>query len=102
MTAPVLIFGGSGTRACPCTLLRATKVRVNALAPTLTRTPLAQPLLANETIEKSLAGLHPLGRLGEPEDIAALGALLLGPEGACVTGQVIAVDGGRDRLRGKD
>lgn len=78
------------------------RVRVNALAPTLTRTPLAAPLLGNAKIADALAGAHPLGRLGEPEDLAGAGAMLLGPDGAYITGQVIAVDGGRGRLRGRD
>jgi NAD(P)-dependent dehydrogenase (short-subunit alcohol dehydrogenase family) len=80
----------------------APAVRVNALAPTLTRTPLAAPLLGNAKVADALAGAHPLGRLGEPEDLAGPGAMLLGPDGAYITGQVIAVDGGRGRLRGRD
>jgi NAD(P)-dependent dehydrogenase (short-subunit alcohol dehydrogenase family) len=79
----------------------APKVRVNALAPTLTRTPLAEPLTRNEKMAESLAESHPMGRLGEPDDVAALGAHLLAPESAYITGQVIPVDGGRSSLRSR-
>ena len=71
-------------------------IRVNAIAPSLTATDLAKPLLgAKDAIGKT----HPLGRVGEPEDIAPLVALLLGSESAWTTGAIIAVDGGRGRGR---
>lgn len=80
----------------------APKVRVNAVAPSLTRTPLAEGLLSNEKMAKALAGLHALERLGTPEDVGALSAFLLSPEADWITGQVIGVDGGRSTLRTKN
>ncbi|WGF87042.1 SDR family NAD(P)-dependent oxidoreductase [Marinivivus vitaminiproducens] len=80
----------------------APKVRVNGIAPSLTRTPLAEAMLANPTLEKAIGDMHPLPRLGEPDDIAALGAYLLSDEAGWTTGQVFGVDGGRSRLRVKD
>jgi NAD(P)-dependent dehydrogenase (short-subunit alcohol dehydrogenase family) len=77
----------------------APKVRVNGIAPSLTQTPLAEGMLANERMATSLAGLHPLERLGTPDDIAALAAFLLSPEADWITGQIIGVDGGRSTLR---
>jgi NAD(P)-dependent dehydrogenase (short-subunit alcohol dehydrogenase family) len=77
----------------------APKVRVNAIAPSLTQTPLAAGILANERMAASLAGLHPLQRLGTPADIAALTAFLISPDAGWITGQIIGVDGGRSSLR---
>jgi NAD(P)-dependent dehydrogenase (short-subunit alcohol dehydrogenase family) len=77
----------------------APQVRVNAIAPSLTQTPLAEGMLSNERMAASLAGLHPLERLGTPEDIAALAAFLLSPDADWITGQIIGVDGGRSSLR---
>lgn len=74
-------------------------IRVNAIAPSLTRTKLAGRILANEQTAKAIAEMHPLRRLGEPEDIAALTVFLLSRDAGWITGQVIGVDGGRGSLR---
>ena len=79
----------------------APKIRVNCIAPSLTRTPLAEALTRNEQMATAIAALHPLARLGEPEDVAPLAALLLSDRAAWTTGQVIHVDGGRSTLRTK-
>lgn len=79
----------------------APDVRVNCIAPSLTLTPMAQPLTANEAMAKAIAAMHPLPRLGEPDDLAAMAAFLLGPGAGWITGHVIAVDGGRSRVRTK-
>lgn len=79
----------------------APEVRVNAVAPSLTRTELAAPFTRNEQRAASIAELHPLPRLGEAEDMAAAAAFLLSPEASWITGQVLPVDGGRGRLRVK-
>jgi NAD(P)-dependent dehydrogenase (short-subunit alcohol dehydrogenase family) len=79
----------------------APKVRVNAIAPSLTRTPLAEKILASEARSAAIAELHALQRLGTPDDIAALTAFLVSPEADWITGQIIGVDGGRSTLRTK-
>lgn len=77
----------------------APAVRVNCIAPSLTRTALAAALTGNETLAKAIAAQHPIPRLGEAEDAAALAEFLLSPAAAWITGQVIGVDGGRSTLR---
>jgi NAD(P)-dependent dehydrogenase (short-subunit alcohol dehydrogenase family) len=79
----------------------APKIRVNCIAPSLTKTPLAKALTGNEAMAKAIAELHPMQRLGEPEDIAPLAALLVSQEASWITGQIIGVDGGRSSLRTK-
>lgn len=76
----------------------APDVRVNAIAPSLTDTPLAAGLLENPKMAEAIAKLHPMERLGEPEDIAAMVAFLLSADASWITGQVFGVDGGRSTL----
>lgn len=78
----------------------APKVRVNAIAPTLTRTPLAAQFTGNKLLVEGIARQHPLARLGEPEDLAGVAAMLLGSDGRFITGEVIHVDGGRGSIAG--
>ncbi|MCS6778209.1 MAG: SDR family oxidoreductase [Geminicoccaceae bacterium] len=79
----------------------APEIRVNVVAPSLTRTPLSEGLTRNAAMAEAIARQHPLRRLGEAEDAAAMAAFLLGPEASWITGQVIAVDGGRGTLEPK-
>lgn len=53
----------------------------------------------NERLETASVAMHPLGRLGEPDDVAGLMAWLLDPANNWVTGQVIGIDGGRSQLQ---
>jgi NAD(P)-dependent dehydrogenase (short-subunit alcohol dehydrogenase family) len=69
-------------------------VRVNAIAPGLIRTPLSEPLLANEAFMERRLQMTPLRRVGEVEDIAATALFLASDAGRFITGQQIAVDGG--------
>ena len=87
------------TRALAAEL--APKVRVNAIAPSLSDTAMAAPLLANDAMRASLAKVHPLGRLGDPSDVVGLSRVLLGDQGSWITGQIIGVDGGRGALAGR-
>jgi NAD(P)-dependent dehydrogenase (short-subunit alcohol dehydrogenase family) len=68
------------------------QVRVNCLCPGFVNTP----LLASISPERraKLTALHPLGRMGEPEDIAPMALFLISDQATWITGQAIAVDGG--------
>ncbi|HEY0266296.1 MAG TPA: SDR family oxidoreductase [Rhizomicrobium sp.] len=70
----------------------ADKVRVNCLCPGFVNTPLRRH--AGEQRRAKLVALHPLGRMGEPEDIAHMALFLMSDQASWITGQAIAVDGG--------
>lgn len=76
-------------------------LRVNAVAPGLVRTPLSSRLTANEATLKASTAMHPLGRIGEPGDVAAALAWLLDPATTWVTGQIVSIDGGLSSVRAK-
>ena len=69
-------------------------IRVNAVAPTYVRTPFIAPLLADPKLVRRIEAMTPLGRLAEPEEVAAAILFLAGPAAAMVTGHTLAVDGG--------
>lgn len=75
------------------------KIRVNAIAPSLTQTPLAEKLTSTpEKIEAS-AKRHPLQRIGQPQDVAEAALFLLSEKSSWMTGEVIAVDGGMSTIK---
>lgn len=76
----------------------APDVRVNAIAPSLTVGGMGGKIAGSEKMRAALEHAHPLRRLGEGRDVAALAVALLEP-GGWITGQVMAVDGGRGSLR---
>jgi len=76
----------------------APNIRVNCIAPSLSKSKIAEPMLKNPTIAEGIAKAHPLKRLGEGRDSAALAKFLITEESSWITGQIIAVDGGRSKL----
>jgi len=79
--------------------LAVNKVRVNVIAPSLTNTPLASSLL--NTPEKIEANnkRHPLQRIGQSDDIAAMAVFLLSDQASWITGQVLNIDGGMSSIK---
>ena len=76
----------------------APKTRVNVVAPSITNTPLADRFLNNETKMEKSAQRHPLKRVGEASDIAAMTRFLLSDESSWMTGQILGLDGGMSTL----
>lgn len=75
------------------------QVRFNAIAPSLTDTPLAGQLLSSPDKKEASAKRHPLQRYGTPADVAQAALYLLSQESSWVTGQVLGVDGGIGKLK---
>ena len=76
-------------------------IRVNCVAPGLVRTPLTERLTRTPAGLAASEAMHPMGRLGDPEDIASAIEWMLDPANAWVSGQVLGIDGGLATLRGK-
>ncbi|TVQ32375.1 MAG: SDR family oxidoreductase [Phycisphaeraceae bacterium] len=74
-------------------------VRINCVAPGLVRTNATKAITSSEASLKASTAMHPLGRVGEPEDIVPAIRWLLGPESSWVTGQCIGADGGLGTIR---
>jgi NAD(P)-dependent dehydrogenase (short-subunit alcohol dehydrogenase family) len=76
----------------------APKTRVNVIAPSITNTPLADRFLNNEAKMEKSAQRHPLKRVGEADDIAAMTRFLLSEYSSWMTGQILGLDGGMSTL----
>jgi NAD(P)-dependent dehydrogenase (short-subunit alcohol dehydrogenase family) len=76
----------------------APNIRVNCIAPSLTKSKIASSVLKNQTIEEAIAKMHPLKRIGEGDDSANLANFLLTTKSSWITGQIIGVDGGRSNI----
>jgi NAD(P)-dependent dehydrogenase (short-subunit alcohol dehydrogenase family) len=77
----------------------APRIRVNAIAPSLTDTPLAKDLLSSEQKRQGSADRHPLKRIGNSPEIAQLAVHLLSDEASWMTGQILRIDGGMSSVR---
>ena len=76
----------------------APNVRINCIAPSLSKSKMGEFLLKNEKIAEGIAKLHPLKRLGVGSDFSAIAKFLISEESSWMTGQIIGVDGGRSAI----
>jgi len=76
----------------------APSIRINCIAPSLTKSKIASSVIKNSSIEQSIAKMHPLKRIGEGVDSANLASFLLTEKSSWITGQIIGVDGGRSSI----
>jgi len=76
----------------------APKIRVNCIAPSITQSKMAKPILDNARIAEQIPLKHAMKRVGSPEDLAETAKFLLLPNSGWITGQVIHVDGGKVNL----
>lgn len=79
----------------------SSNLRINVVAPGMVKTPLTYSLLSNQLVAKASSAMHPLGRIGEPFDVAQAILFFLNPDNSWITGQVLAVDGGLSSVRPK-
>lgn len=91
--------GVTGLAISAAATYAAKKIRVNVVAPGLTKTPLTQRIWENEKARETSISMNPLGRLGEPEDIAEAISWLLSDRSSWVTGQVLGIDGGMGSMQ---
>lgn len=74
-------------------------IRVNAIAPSLTNTTLAEKLLSSQDKMEASANRHPLKRIGIPDEMGRIATFLLSEDASWITGQIIAVDGGMGSIK---
>jgi NAD(P)-dependent dehydrogenase (short-subunit alcohol dehydrogenase family) len=77
----------------------APTIRVNAIAPSITNTPLAGKLLSSPEKIEANGQRHPMKRIGEAKDLAEAAVFLLSDKSSWITGQIIAIDGGMSSLK---
>ncbi len=76
----------------------APNIRVNCIAPSITKSKIANFILKNEKMADSISKMHPLKRVGEGSDSSSVANFLLSDNSSWITGQIIGVDGGRSSL----
>ncbi|WP_061934633.1 SDR family NAD(P)-dependent oxidoreductase [Aureimonas sp. AU22] len=88
-------FGVTGITKSMSPELGPFGIRVNAIAPGMTRTPFTEYMLQDPAAVERVKAAHPIGRMGEPEEIAAVIVFLLTSDASFMTGSIVSVDGGQ-------
>lgn len=91
--------GVAGLTRAAAASYAARGIRVNAVAPGLVATGATRRIVDNDRALQASVSLHPLGRIGDADDVAALIDWLLGSESGWMTGQVLQLDGGLASLK---
>jgi len=76
-------------------------LRANCIAPGLVETPLSDTLLRSDRARERSEDMHPMGRLGQPDDLVEMARVLIHPDNDWITGQVVGVDGGLRSLQSR-
>lgn len=79
----------------------AKNVRINGVAPALVESAMSHRFLSSDVARKASAEMHPLGRFGQPDDIASVISMLIEPQCSWITGQIFAIDGGLGALKSR-
>ena len=77
-------------------------IRINAIAPALTNTAMAGRLVANDAARTMSDAMHPVGRIGEPDEVASIAAWLVDGAPEWMTGEILHVDGGLGRVKAQE
>lgn len=88
-------FAVSGITKSMCPELGPLGIRINAVAPGVTNTPLVNHIMTDAKAIERVNALHPIGRVAEPSEIAAVMVFLLTEDASFMTGAIISVDGGQ-------
>ena len=75
-----------------------TNVRLNCIAPSISKSTIAEPILKIKKMAENIAKMHPMKRVGQGEDFSTMVSFLLSKESSWITGQIIAIDGGRSSV----
>ncbi len=93
--------GVAGLARSAAATYAARRIRVNAIAPGLVRTAMSARITGSANALAASSAMHPLGRIGEADEVARLAAFLLDPRNAWITGSVLSIDGGLANLRAR-